>query len=36
MKGWGRWESAAYLSYTRLQLDKKKAIFKKIALALNA
>ena len=36
IKGWGRWESAAYLSYTRLQLDKKKAIFKKIALALNA
>jgi len=36
IKGWGRWESAAYTSYTRLNLDKKRAIFSKIVQALNA
>ena len=30
IKGWGRWDSDCYARYTRLQLDRKKAIFVKI------
>jgi len=30
IKGWGRWNSEAYEKYTRLKLDQKKKIFKKI------
>ena len=36
IKGWGRWESACYLKYSRLDLDKKKAIFDKIKKAFNS
>ena len=36
IRGWGRWDSACYTKYARLNLDKKKAIFKKIAAALNS
>ncbi len=28
--GWGRWRSSAYLSYTRLKSDQRRAIFTKI------
>jgi hypothetical protein len=35
IKGWGRWDSACYSKYARLQLDKKRAIFRKISSALN-
>ncbi len=34
--GWGRWDSGAYLSYTRLKIDQKKNIFKKIVSVLNS
>ena len=34
--GWGRWGSAAYLSYTRLKADQKKEIFEKITVVLNS
>jgi hypothetical protein len=34
IKGWGRWSSNAYLHYTRLSLEQKKAIFSKISKAL--
>jgi hypothetical protein len=33
-KDWGRWSSSAYLLYSRLKLDRKKAIFDKVILAL--
>lgn len=36
IRGWGRWDSACYLKYARLNLDKKKAIFQRIAKALNS
>lgn len=36
IRGWGRWDSSCYLKYTRLNLDKKKAIFKRITDALNS
>jgi hypothetical protein len=36
IKGWGRWESACYLKYARLDLEKKRAIFNKIKAAFNA
>jgi hypothetical protein len=35
IRGWGRWDSACYTRYARLNLDRKRAIFKKIAFALN-
>ena len=34
IKGWGRWDSACYMRYTRLKLDRKRAIFSKISSAL--
>lgn len=34
IKGWGRWSSEAYDRYTRLKLDQKKAIYKKITSIL--
>ena len=33
--GWGRWGSAAYISYTRLKNDQKRKIFGKISVVLN-
>lgn len=33
--GWGRWESNAYQSYTRLRTDQKMKIFEKIVYVLN-
>jgi hypothetical protein len=33
--GWGRWDSMAYRSYTRLKLHQKEVIFKSIASILN-
>ena len=33
--GWGRWCSKAYLSYTRLKIDQKIKMFKKIVRGLN-
>jgi hypothetical protein len=33
--GWGRWKSSAYLAYTKLKVDQKRAIFSKIATCLN-
>lgn len=33
-KGWGRWTSSAYLLYSRLKYDQKRAIFSKIATIL--
>jgi hypothetical protein len=33
-KDWGRWSSSAYLLYSRLKLDRKKAIFAKVIQAL--
>ena len=36
IRGWGRWDSACYLKYARLNLDKKRAIFQRIAKALNS
>ena len=30
IKGWGRWDSDCYSRYTRLHLDRKRAIFAKI------
>lgn len=33
--GWGRWSSNAYLSYTKLKLEQKRCIFKKISDILN-
>jgi hypothetical protein len=33
-KDWGKWSSSAYLLYSRLKLDRKKAIFEKVILAL--
>jgi hypothetical protein len=32
---WGRWNSSAYTSYTRLKLNQKRAIFNKIVYLLN-
>lgn len=32
--GWGRWKSSAYITYTRLQKDQKRAIFAKITSLL--
>jgi hypothetical protein len=32
---WGRWNSSAYTSYTRLKLSQKRAIFNKIVYLLN-
>lgn len=34
IKGWGRWDSNCYATYTRLKADKKRAIFCKIASAI--
>ncbi len=34
MKDWGHWSSSAYLLYSRLKLDRKKAIFAKVIQAL--
>jgi len=34
--GWGRWDSKAYLSYTRLKTDQRKNIFSKIVLAFES
>ncbi len=36
IKGWWRWESACYLKYARLDLEKKRANFNKIKAAFNA
>ena len=35
IKGWGRWDSDCYTRYARLNVEKKKAIFQKIAVALS-
>jgi len=34
IKGWGRWDSNCYSRYARLNVEKKRAIFGKIAIAL--
>ena len=34
--GWGRWDSGAYLNYTRLKSDQKRKIFDKIVHVLNS
>ena len=36
IKGWGRWQSDAYKSYTRLQLPQRQKIFGRIADALHS
>jgi len=36
IKGWGRWNSDCFQTYTRLRIDQKKKIFSKIEWALNA
>ena len=33
--GWGRWDSGAFLKYTRLKSDQKRKIFEKIVSVLN-
>jgi integrase len=35
IKEWGRWKSSSFSAYTRLQGDRKKAIFEKLANSLN-
>lgn len=35
IKGWGRWDSECYTRYARLNIEKKRAIFQKIAQALS-
>ena len=35
IKLWGRWSSSSYKLYTRLELEKRRAIFSKIASALH-
>ena len=35
VKGWGRWSSDCYKKYARLKVDRKKAIFRKISLAVS-
>jgi len=34
IKSWGRWSSSCYQTYSRLKLDQKREIFRKIAAAL--
>lgn len=35
IKLWGRWHSASYMLYTRLKVDQKRSLFKKICSTLN-
>ena len=36
IKGWGRWESAAFKKYARLKVDKRREIFEKISRAISS